>query len=246
MSLTASRRVVAVADDLQDRGFTLDEEGWASVARGGPTALAGVDAPLAVTPLRNGNPLTVASAIANAAHEGHVPVLVADQRTTDETEPILSEPFLLEGERAGGREFFPVEDRIMLSDDSYACLGAGGPIRWFEDTDGATDDPPLVLQAGEETVTVLDAVDGLACPGPSASAFQYSYARGDDRRFRVFREGQAVGRYTSISAMRADGFRPVPLPLVPEHHVRDNGQLARATVVATAAGTDSVTYRSFA
>jgi hypothetical protein len=241
MSLPVSRRTVAVTDDLRERGFAVDDEEWGSVARGASGALAGVDAPLAVVPLRNGRPLTVVSALASAAHEGHVPVLAADPRTTAEVEPLLSDPFLLRGERADRREFFSVEDRILLSDDSYACLGTDGRVEWFE-SDG-TDDPPLVLAVGGETVAALDSVDGLACPGPSASAFRYSYARGDDGRFRLFEHGRVVGRYPGVGAMRADGFRPTPLPLVPEHHVREGGRLARAVVVATVTD-DGVSYRS--
>lgn len=243
MSLTASGRAAVVTDDLLDRGFTLDDEEWATVASG-PSTVAGVDAPLAIISLRDGRPLTVVSAIGAAAHEDYVPVLVADRRTEDEFEPILSEPFLLESQMGRGRAFFSIEDRIMLSDDSYACVGASGPIEWSEQSAGATDDPSLVLDVGGETITILDSVEGLACPGPSASAFRYSYARGEDRQFRVFEDGQVVGRYPGVSAMRADGFRPVPLPLVPEHHVRKNGRLARSTVVASVADDKrAVTYR---
>lgn len=107
------------------------------------------------------------ASVANAAHDGYVPVLVADERTENEAEPVLSEPFLLEGKGAGSRRFFSIED------------------------------------------------------------------------------GRVVGRYTGVGAMRTDGFRPVPLPLVPEHHVRDGGTLARATLVASVAAEDqTVTYRS--
>jgi hypothetical protein len=245
MSSTASGRSVAVADDLRNRGYAVDDEGWPTVARGGQTALAGVDAPLALVSLRNSRPLTVVSAIANAAHEGLVPVLVADRQTGESVEPMLSEPFLLDGRPDGGRRFLTVEDRILLSDDSYACLGTDGPVEWVETADTSTDDPPLVLAVGGERVTTLESVDGLACPGPSVSAFRYSYARGEDGRFRVFADGRAVGRYTGIGAMRADGFRPVPLPLVPEHHVREHGRLARSTLVATVGSDGTVSYRSF-
>jgi hypothetical protein len=244
MSPTASRRSVVV-DALRDRGLTLEDEGWTTVTREDSTTLTDVDAPLAVTALGSSRPLTVVSAIANAAHEGYVPVLVADERTETEIDPILSDPFLLANKRAGGREFFAVEDRIRLSDDSYACVGTSGPTRWREDPEEATDDPPLVLEAGGETIATLDSVDSLACPGPSVSAFQYSYARGDGGQFCVLADGRVVGRYASVSAMRTDGFRPVSLPLVPEHHVRDHGRLARATVVASVADADrSVSYRS--
>jgi hypothetical protein len=241
MSSTALTRVVAA--DLRDRGFTLVDEGWARLARNGPTAFAGVDAPLAVVPLADSRPLTVVSAVATAAHEGAVPVLVTDQETATGVESLLTVPFLLAGRQAGNRAFVPIEDRIRLSDDSYACVGVRGPIEWFES--GDSDDPSLVLEVGGETVAVLDSVDGLACPGPSVSAFRYSYARGEDGRFRVFEDGTPVEQYTSISAMRADGVRPVPLPLVPEHHVREGGRLARATLLATVAAGQSE-YRSVA
>lgn len=244
MSPTVSRRAATVTDDLEERGFTLDEEGWATVARGGPEALTGVDAPLTVVPLADSRPLTVVSAIANAAHEGRVPVLVADRRTEREVEPLLSGPFLLE-DRREGREFVTIEDRIRLSDDSYACVGTSGHVEWFEQPDDTTDSPSLVLSVGGDRVTTLGSVDGLACPGPSVSAFPYSYARGEDGRFRVFEGGRAIGRYTGIGAMRADGFRPAPLPLVPEHHVRDHGRLARATLLGTVDSAQEVSYRSF-
>jgi len=187
-----------------------------------------------VTPLVDDAPLTVVSAIANAAHRGFVPLLVTDSH--EAVEPLLSEPFLLRG--AGPREFYDVEDRIGLPDDSYACVGTPGTLRWAE-TD-TTDSPGLTLRASGDVVAAFDGVGALTCPGPSTSAFRYSYARGEDGRFRVFRDGAVVGRYTGVGAMRADGFRPTPLPLVPEHHVRENGRLARQTVVAVVG--DRVTY----
>lgn len=166
-------------------------------------------------------------------------------RAETEIEPILSDPFLLRDQLAGRRHFFSIEDRIRLPDDSYACLGTTGPVEWFESTRQATDNPQLRLAAGGETVTVLESVDALSCPGPSTSAFQYRYARGDDGQFRVFDPSQMIGRYNSIKAMRADGFRPLSLPLVPEHHVRDHAQLARATLIARVTGDDrTVCYRS--
>ena len=244
MPSTASVRAAAVARELRDRGFVLEDEGWATVAREGPAALAGVDAPLAVVELPDVRPLTVVSAVANAAHEGRVPVLVAADHAHEALEALLSEPFLLAGREEGARRFVPVEDRIRLSDDSYACVGTGGELEWFETPEGATDEPPLVLAAGGETVAVLDSVEGLACPGPSVATFRYSYARGGDGRFRVFENGEELGRYPGVGAMRADGFRPAPLPLVPEHHVRDHGRLARATVVASVTDGRTVSYRS--
>lgn len=245
MSLTASSRVAAVTDELADRGFALEDEGRTKIARGDSTAVAGVDAPLAVVSLKNSRPLTVVSAIANATHDGYVPVLVADDQTAAEIEPILSDPFLLRDEQTDGRAFFSVEGRIELSDDSYACVGTDGAFEWYEDSVETTDDPRLKLTVGGETVTVFESVDGLGCPKPPTSTFEYSYARGDDRQFRVFRDGQTVGRYTGVGGMRTGGFRPVPYPLVPEHHVRDHGHLARSTVVASVSAADqTVSFQS--
>jgi hypothetical protein len=243
MSQKSSSLAAVVAEDLQDRGFRLDTDGRTSVARGSSTTLVPSEAPLAIVSPRNSRPLTVISTIANAVHDGHVPVLVADRQTETEIEHILSDPFLLRDRRAG-RHFFPIEDRIRLPDDSYACLGTTGSVEWFEGGRQATDEPQLRLAAGGETVTVLESVDALSCPGPSTSAFQYRYARGDDGQFRVFDSSRMIGRYNSIKAMRADGFRPLPLPLVPEHHVRDNGKLARATLIARVTGHRTVRYRS--
>lgn len=242
MTPTASRRTDAVVEDLRNRGFDVTPTEWGTIARGDGSAIAGVDAPLAAVSLRDSRPLTVVSAVANAAHEGYVPVLVAHPQTATEIEALLADPFLLDG-RDGGREFVTIEDRIRLSDDTYACLGTAGPVRWTETATRDTDDPPLVLTAGGDRIATLDSVDGLACPGPAASTFRYSYARNDARQFCLFEDGTLVARYASVSAMRADGFRPVPLPLVPEHHVRDHGRVARATVVATVDGSD-ISYRS--
>ena len=238
MTPSTSTRVAAVVDDLRARGHALARTEWGATVSEGSGDLADVDAPLAVTRLVDGNPLTVVSTIANAADRGFVPLLVTDDHTREAADPVLSDPFLLREESHAGRSFFAIEDRIRLSDDSYACVAADGAFRWKET--GRTDDPQLVLGVGGETVTAFDSVEALTCPGPSVSAFRYSYARGDDGRFRVLRDGAVVGRYTGVGAMRADGFRPVPLPLVPEHHVRKNGRLARQTVLATVA--DGVTY----
>ncbi len=244
MTTRAPSRDTVVAD-LRNRGFETDDEGWATVARGGSASPADVDGSLAVVPLGNGRPLTVVSAVANAAHEGHVPALVCDRHTAETAEPLLAEPFLLRGRRDGARAFHSVEDRIELRNGRYACTAAEGAMEWAEAADGATDDPPLTLRVGGETVAALDSVGGLACPGPSASAFRYSYDRGADGLFRVYEDDRPVGRYTGVGAMRADGVRPVPLPLVPEHHVRDGGRLARATVLAVVErGDGGVDYRS--
>ena len=232
MDRPVSRRTAAVERDLQNRGFTLEPGKYATTARDGAADLAGVDASLEVVHLADGEPLTVVSAIANAAHEGRVPVLVTDQWSREDVTEVVTAPFLLAGERNGARRFYDLEDRIRLTDGSFACVGHRGELTWHEvATD--SDQPGLLLEANGEPVAAVDSVDELACPGPEPTAFQYRYARDDDGRLSVLERGKTVGRYPSFSAMRAAGFRPVSAPLVPEHHVRRNGRLARATLLAS-------------
>jgi len=238
-----SRRIATVERDLERRGFALEPGEAATTAVDGPTDLTGVDAPVHLVHLANGSPMTIVSAIANAAHERRVPVLVADRWVDEESRNVLGRPFLLAGRDDGAREFYSIEDRIRLADDSLACVGSHGRMAWAEAAT-ESDDPELRLDVGGETVAVLDSVDELCCPGPDPTAFEYRYSRGDDGTLRVFRGGRTVGRYTSFRSMRTDGFRPVPLPLVPEHHVRRNGHLARAVRIASVEG-DRVEYSTW-
>ncbi|AXR79222.1 hypothetical protein AArcMg_0711 [Natrarchaeobaculum sulfurireducens] len=225
---------------MQDRGFTLEASEYATTARNGPAGLAGVDAPLEVVHLADGNPLTVVSAIANAANEGRVPVLVTDQWSREAVTEVVTAPFLLAGERDGARRFYALEDRIRLTDGSFACVGHRGELTWHEVVTDS-DQPELLLEASGEPVAAVDS-DELACPGPEPRAFQYRYARDDDGRLSVFGNEGTVGRYPSFDAMRTAGFRPVSAPLVPEHHVPRNGRLARATLLASV-DRGSVEYR---
>jgi hypothetical protein len=232
MTLSPSARRERVETDLREQGFDLEPTAWATLARDGPTDLTGIDAPLAVVPVTNSAPLTLVSAVASATHEGNVPILVVDQQTRDRARELFSAPFALDGEIGGRRQFHTVEDRIRLTDGSFACVAETGSFAWTERC-GEDESPQLHLGVGGETVAVLDSIDALACPGPSPDAFRYRYERGSDGRFRVFEGSEAIGRYPGVTAMRNAGVRPVPLPLVPEHHVRSNGHLARATLLAT-------------
>jgi len=89
-------------------------------------------------------------------------------------------------------------------------------------------------------LATFESVDALTCPGPAPDAFPYRYTR-ENGQFRVLDHDGAVGQYGTIAAMRADGYRPVPLPLVPEHHVREHASLARAAVLASI-DDETVTY----
>jgi hypothetical protein len=233
MTHPASRRVAAVEDDLRERGDTLEPDDLATVTRGDHGGLLERDAPIAVEPIADGRPLSVVSAVANAAHEGRVPVLVGDEEALSAAESLLSAPFALAGHAEGRRQFHTVEDRIMLTDGTFACAADDGDLQWAEDeTRAEAEDPRLQLSVGGDVVAVFDSVEGLTCPGPEPEAFPLRYGRGEDGRFRVFDREGVVGQYTSIGAMRRDGYRPVPLPLVPEHHVRHSPELARAVRLA--------------
>jgi hypothetical protein len=229
-----SDRLQTVAEDLTARGFDVTSEGNDLVASGGSLPGQRVDAPLRVIALRDRRPLTIIGAVAAAANAGQVPLLVADPTTAGHAREFLGDPFALAA-AAPSREFYPVEDRILLRDDTYACVPAVGTLRWREaetGDDAGSDHPQLLLEQGDEIVAALDSVDALACPGPSSEAFSYRYDREPGGQFRVYDSDGLVGRYVSVTAMKRD-YRPVPLPLVPAHHVRANGALARATVLAT-------------
>lgn len=234
MTHPASRRVATVERDLRDRGDTIESGDWATVARGDHGGLTDVNAPLSIEPLTDGRPLSVVSAVANAAHERRAPVLVGDRETLTAAEALCSSPFALDGYADDRRRFHTVEDRIMLTDGAFACVAGRGAFRWTEsETRAETETPRLRLSVGDDVVAVLDSVEELTCPGPPPTAFPLRYSRGDDGLFRVSDHDRVVGQYTGVSAMRSDGYRPVPLPLVPEHHVRRNPELARAVRLAT-------------
>jgi hypothetical protein len=247
MPLSPAPSTHAVLADLTDRGYRLDRpEGWntpAAVAtpeaETTPVTAApadAADAPLAVEPLATADPLTLVARLADAADAGRRVLFVADSDTAREAIETLAEPFLLRTETDAGRAFYTIPDRILLTDDSYACVRTDDDLSWREERadESAGPEAParLLLEAGDETVAVLDSVDGLTCPGPSPDAFRHRYERGDDKRIHVFDREGPVGRYAGVSAMKANAYRPVPLPLVPEHHLRENPRLARAWSLA--------------
>jgi hypothetical protein len=251
MPLAPAPPTDAVLADLTDRGYRLDHpERWntpAAVATPGaetePVTTApgdAADAPFAVEPLATADSLTLVARLADAADAGRRVLFVADRGTAREAVETLADPFLLRAETDAGRAFYTIPDRILLSDDSYACVRTDDDLSWREERPEGSAGPEatarLVLDAGGETVAVLDSVDGLTCPGPTPDAFRHRYRRGDDKRIHVFDRDGPVGRYAGISAMKANAYRPVPLPLVPEHHLRENPRLARAWSLAVVDG----------
>lgn len=216
----------AVCTDLRDRGYTIDRP----ADRGAPPALAtGGDAPeaftdaaLAVEPV-DGDPTTLAERAAHAARHDRAVLYVTGRDTAAAVRSVLAPPRFVRRETDGCREFYHVPDRIRLSGGGLACVRADGPLRWREEPPGAlgdSDTPPLLLEADGVVQAALDSVDDLACPGPDAAAFPYRYRRAGGT-FRVERrDGHEVGRYPTLRALKANAYRPVPVPLVPAHHLR--------------------------
>jgi len=253
MARTTLPTVDAVLADLRERGYEIDRPSGsatpAAVATGGDAPAAITDAPLAVEPLAAVTPLHLVARLADAARSGHAPLLVVDGADRDTAREVLDAPLLVDEETDGRRTFYTVPDRIRLTDGTLACVRTDGGFTWRETegggiTNDATDgDAPLVLETEGRDVAAFDGVDGLTCPGPDPGAFPYRYARGEDKRIHVFDREREVGVYNGVAAMKANAYRPVPLPLVPEHHVRENADLARRWLLATA--TDgAVDYRT--
>lgn len=228
MTHPATTRRKRVTADLRERGFDLTDTEHGTIARDGGSTGRG-DAPLFVTEPRDTRRLTIVSTITAAARDGCVPLLITDKTTAPAIAQVLEEPFML-ASAVDGRQFYTIEDRIQLTDGTYACVDRGS-LAWTERATDQTDFPELVLHRDDGVVTVLESVAALTCPGPSPAAFPYRYTREADGQFRVLDADGVVATYPSMTALRRE-FQPVPLPLVPEHHVRTSGRLARAAMLA--------------
>jgi hypothetical protein len=231
-----------MTEDLLDRGVAACRRLGYAVRRpaDGPPAVAtptdecrpllpaDPDRPVAVEPLRPGDvtPTMLLSRLRNDVGHGRLVLFVTASEAVDAGLAVLRAPAFVEREDAAGcRTFYEGPDRVPLAAGGYAAVRTdGSTVRWTEEVDddpiGGRDDRArsrrLVLSTAEGTAAVLDGVDGLACP--PAARFPYAYRRGDDRRFHVTDAGgREVGVYASVAAMRADAYRPVPMPLVPEH-----------------------------
>ena len=226
-----------VLADLAERGYeTTCLDGATTppaVAAGGDPPGAVTDRPLSVEPLAEATPLSLVAALADAARHERGALFVADPEAAAAAVEALSDPFLLADERADGRVFYSIPDRIHLTDGTLAAVTARDPT-WREDAPGGVtgDERALLLEADGETLAALESVEALTCPGPDPEAVPFRYARGEDKRFRVYDRDREVGTFTGVTAMESRGFRPLDMPLVPEHHLRENAGLARRWTVA--------------
>ena len=249
-----SPAAVAVATHFELRGY---EATWPT-DRGESDCLLrpveGADPPLTrveptrdvdVEALPSADPTVVVDAVAAAARENRFALLAADRRTARDAHDVLIDPPAVKGIDADGhRTFYEVPDRLRVGDAGFGAVRADGDLVWREETaEGVTGDrrTRLILEADGRVHAAFDDYTALACPAPGA--FPYTYRREDDRRIHVLdRDEHEVGVYGSIRAMKANAYRPVPDPLVPEVHLPDGVQLSRAWAVAVVEGGEVVGF----
>jgi len=240
---TRQRLTDAAAARLADDGYEVAHP----ETRAEPPAVAtgpGGDAPLAVEPLTpdDATATVIASRLAHALDRARrVCFVVDDPEVAEAVRSLLSDPPLLVDERDGRRTFHVGPDRIPVAGGGYACVryeGLGEPSFAWRETDtpvgavpagpgidaAAVDEagrpvvPRLVCEVDGRVVAVLAGVESLR--EPPAEAFPYAYSRHpNDKRFRVRRgaDGAVVESASGFAPMRAAGYVPIPMPIVPEH-----------------------------
>ena len=239
---TRRRLTDAAATRLAEDGYEVAHpetraEPPAVATRGDATALA-------VEPLTrdDATATVIASRLAHAlSRDRHAYFVVDDDETAERVRSLLADPPLLVAERDGRRTFHAGPDRIPVAGGGYACVrfeGLGEPTFAWRETDtpvgpvpagpgvdaAAVDDagrpvvPRLVCEVDGRVVAVLAGVESLR--EPPAEAFPYAYSRHpDDKRFRVRRgaDGAVVESASGFAPMKAAGYVPIPMPIVPEH-----------------------------
>lgn len=245
-----------------------DRAAPAAVATPGPDAdpPVPVDGGLAVEPLATRSrvrrsrdastpavdPTRAVDAVAAAVDRGLTCLFVVDERGATAAREVLTDPPAVRAVDGDGcRTFYDVPDRLSTG-EGLACVRADEPPVWREElaTGGITgetasgeeaSDLPirLVLAADGEVHAAFDDYPSLTCP--TAGAFPYTYRRGPDKRIHVRnREGREVGVYASLRGMKADAYRPVPDPLVPEVHL--DGDLRTAWLLAVDTDSDGIRF----
>ena len=230
-----TRRLGVVCETLRTRGYEIERADRHAVAvPDDGSDPVGVPGELRVVPART-TPVGILEAVADAVAGDRTALFAAHPVDAAAIRDVLTDPPGLVAAGDDGRTFYDTPDRLRAGDAGLACCRAAEPPVWRErPADGVTGEGSrLVLRADGETVTAFDSAADLACP--AASAFGYAYRRDDDGRFRVenLDTGRTAGRFASVGEMRANAYRPVPAPLVPERVVGDThlpGSWAVATV----------------
>jgi hypothetical protein len=245
---------VAVAVHLGARGY---DTAWPT-DRAAPdcvlSPIDGADPPLArvessrdlaVEALPSAEPTTVIDAVATAVRGGRFALLAADRRTALDARAVLTDPPAVRAvDEEGHRTFYHVPDRLRVGEAGFGAVRADGDLVWREEAGGGvTGDgrTRLALEADGRVQAVFDGYPALACPAPGA--FPYTYRREADRRIHVLdRDGHEVGVYPTIRAMKANAYRPVPDPLVPEVHLPGDVRLSQAWAIAVVEDGDVVEF----
>ena len=229
-----TRRLETVCEALLARGYELDRADWHAIAAptGGTDAI-GVPGELRVVPAPPG-PVGTLEAVGRAVESGRTALFAAHPVDAATVREVLTDPPGLAAETAAGREFYSVPDRLRAGEAGLACCRASEPPVWRErPADGVTaDGSRVVLYADGEPVTAFESVGDLSCP--SATAFGYAYRRDESGRFEVrdLEDDRTAGRFVSVREMKANAYRPVPVPLVPERLLGD-AHLPAAWALAT-------------
>jgi hypothetical protein len=249
-----SPAAAAVAGQFETRGY---EAVWPT-DRGVPDCVlrpaAGAESPLArieagrelaVEALPSADPTAVVDAVAAAVREERFALFAADPRTASAIEGVLTDPPAVRAvDDDGHRTFYSVPDRLRVGDAGFAAVRADGALVWREEAGGGVtgdDRTRLLLEADGRVQAAFEDYAALACPSPGA--FPYTYRREADKRIHVGnRDGREVGVYGSIRAMKANAYRPVPDPLVPEVHLPEGTRLSRAWAVAVVEGGSVVEF----
>jgi hypothetical protein len=228
-----TRRLETVCATLAARGYATERRDGHAVARPSEdTDRVGIPGVLHVVPART-QPAAVLGAVGAAAGADRTALFAAHPAEAEAIRSILTDPpGLLEAGEAG-RTFYSGPDRLRAGDAGLACCRGAEPPVWREKSaDGVTGEGTrYVLDSAGEATTAFRDFAALACPG--RAAFDYAYRRDEDGRFVVqnLETGRTAGRFASITAMKAQTYRPVPVPLVPERLVE--GHLPASWAVAT-------------
>ena len=231
--MSSRQRLNTVEETLAGRGYDVSETDGGIVAEPTPeTDPIGAPGPLALVRATT-DPTALLESIGSAASAGRTALLVAHPDDVAAIRRVLTDPPGLVDRTETHRTFYNIPDRLPAGNEGFACCRADDTPIWRETTtEGVTGEGRrFVLSVDGRPVTAFDDFDALSCP--SADAFEYAYRRDDDGRFVVRRlaSDRIVGGFPSVRELKANAYRPIPVPLVPEAVV--DGYLPETWAIAT-------------